>query len=137
MGGRAIRRTDWAEFVSESVKGDHSLLAMASKEQRMNRLCVAIVDDGPEAESAYSAMHMAAHERERIIPFGLKDRETLLGCNTDVGFEHDPCIARTVRSVQLPMFQASTIPAGGGVRLAMQTQCNLTISVSNSVIAKC
>ena len=86
----------------EPVKGDHGLPAMSAQKEQLNGLGVAIVDDGPEAESADSAAHLAVDEREGVVSFGLKDRETLPGCDTDVGFEHDPLHSTGCRIFSIP-----------------------------------
>lgn len=90
MKGRGVRGADGSKFMREPVKGDHGLPAMSAQKERLNGLSVAIVDDGPETEPADPTAHLGVYEREGIVSLGLKDRETLLGCDTDVGFEHAP-----------------------------------------------
>jgi len=103
----------------EAVQGNHGLSAMSAQKERLNGLGVAIVDDGPEAEPADSAAHLAMDEREGVVSFGLKDRETLLGCDTDVGFEHDHLHSTGCRIFSIPEANGIRIHFGAGERPAM------------------
>ena len=118
----------------EPVKGDHGLPAMSAQKEQLNGLGVAIVDDGPEAESADSAAHLAVDEREGVVSFGLKDRETLLGCDTDVGFEHDPLHSTGCRIFSIPYTNGIRIHFGAGARPAMQIQRKSSIRIQNRAI---
>jgi len=118
----------------ETVKGDHGLSAMSAQKERLNGLGIAIVDDGPEAEPADSAAHLAVDEREGVISFGLKDRETLLGCDTDVGFEHDPLHSTGRRIFSIPDANDIRLLFGAGERPAMQIQRKSSIRIQNRAI---
>ena len=102
MKGRGVRGADGAKFMREPVKGDHGLPAMSAQKERLNGLGVAIVDDGPEAKPADPTAHLGVDEREGVVSLGLKDRETLLGCDTDVGFEHAPLHSTGCRIFSIP-----------------------------------
>lgn len=119
MKGRGVRGANGAKFMREPVKGEHGLPAMSAQKERLNRLGIAIVDDGPEAESTDPTAHLAVDEREGVVPFGLKDRETLLGCDTDVGFEHDPLHSTGCRTFSIPDANGIRIHLGAGERPAM------------------
>jgi hypothetical protein len=130
MKGRGVCRTNGSKFMREPVKGDHGFAAMSAEKERLNGLGVAIVDDGPEAEPADPTAHLAMDEREGVVSFGLKDRETLLGCDTDVGFEHDPLHSTDCRIFSIPDATGIRILLGAGARPAMQIQRNVTNSWS-------
>lgn len=134
MKGRGVRGADGAKFMREPVKGDHGLPAMSAQKERLNRLGIAIVDDGPEAEPADSTAHLAVDEREGVISFGLKDRETLLGCDTDVGFEHDPLHSTDCRIFSIADANGFRIIFGAGERPAMQIQRKSSIRIQNRAI---
>ena len=102
MKGRGVHGTNGFKFIREPVKGDHGLPAMPAQKERLNGLGIAIVDDGPEAESTDPTAHLGMDEREGVVSLGLKDRETLLGCDTDVGFEHDPLHSTGCRIFSIP-----------------------------------
>jgi hypothetical protein len=93
---------DWTKIVGESVESVHRFLAISTEKQCLNRLSLYVVDDGPKAESPNPASHGLAYERQRVVSFRLEYGETLLGCNTDVGFQHDPSIAQILGAIQLP-----------------------------------
>jgi hypothetical protein len=103
----------------EPVKGDHGFAAMSAQKERLNGLGVAIVDDGPKAEPADPAAHLAVDERKGVVSLGLKDRETLLGCDTDVGFEHAPLHSTGCRIFSIPDANSIRIHFGAGERPAM------------------
>lgn len=134
MNGRGVRGADGAKFMREPVKGDHGFAAMSAQKERLNRLGVAIVDDGPEAESAASAAHLVVDEREGVVSLGLKDRETLLGCDTDVGFKHDPLHSTDCRTTSIPDRYGIRIRLGAGERPAMQIQRKSSIRIQNRAI---
>ena len=119
MKGRGIRRTDGAKFMRELVKCDHGLSAMSAQKERLNGLGVGIADDGPETEPAKPAAHLALDEREGVVSLGLKDRETLLGCDTDVGFEHAPLHSTGCRIFSIPDTYGIRIHFAAGGRPAM------------------
>ena len=119
MKGRGVRRADGAKFMREPVKGDHGLPAMSAQKERLNGLGVAIVDDGPEAKPADPTAHLAVDERESVVSFGLKDRETLFGCDTDIGFEHDLLHSTGIRIFSIPDANGIRIHFAAGGRPAM------------------
>jgi hypothetical protein len=134
MKGRGVRGTDWSKFMREPVKGDHGFSTMSAQKERLNGLGVTVVDDGPEAKSTDPTAHLGVDEREGVVPFGLKDRETLLGCDTDVGFEHDPLHSTGCRIFSIPYTNGIRIHFGAGERPAMQIQRKSSIRIQNRAI---
>ena len=84
-----IARQDGTDVSGTAVQMDHGLLAMAFEEQSVNGSCIGIPDDNPEAQSPKPLTHTLSHERQRIISLRLEDGKAVLGCDTDVGFQHD------------------------------------------------
>lgn len=119
MKGRGVRGADGSKFMREPVKGDHGLPVMSAQKERLNGLSVAIVDNGPEAESTDPTAHLAVDEREGVVSFGLKDRETLLGYDTDVCFEHAPLHSTGCRIFSIPETNGIRILLGAGLRPAI------------------
>lgn len=134
MKGRGVRGADWSNFMREPVKGDHGLPAMSAQKERLNGLGVGIVDDGPETEPTDPTAYLAVDEREGVVPFGLKDRETLLGCDTDVGFEHDRLNSTGCHIFSIPDANSIRIILGAGERPAMQIQRKSSIRIRNRAI---
>jgi hypothetical protein len=98
-----IARQDGTDVSGTAVQEDHGLLAMAFEEQSVNGSCIGIPDDNPEAQSPKPLTHTLPHERQRVISLRLDDGKAVLGCDTDVGFQHDKLIARKGCAIQLPI----------------------------------
>lgn len=84
-----VARHDGANLRSQAIKGVHRFAPLAVENQRVNRTCFVIVDDGPKTDAADALANAAANAQERLFTFRLKERETMLGCDADVCFEHN------------------------------------------------